>query len=67
MQANGKRELELAKNAGDKNDLFPGGLRKKSFNDKTTPSSRAHDGSSTGVALSAIAVAKRKVAVTVKR
>jgi len=67
MQADGKRELELAKNAGDKNDLFPGGLRKKSFNDKTTPSSRAHDGSSTGVALSAIAVAKRKVAVTVKR
>ena len=66
-QADGKRDLELAKNAGDANDLFPGGLKKKAFNDKTKPSSRAHDGSSTGVALSAISVANRTVTVTVKR
>jgi immune inhibitor A len=64
-QADGKRDLELAKNAGDANDLFPG--KKTSFNDKTTPSSRAHDGSSTGVALSGIKVGNGKVAVTVKR
>jgi immune inhibitor A len=67
VQADGKRDLELAKNGGDKNDLFPGGLGKKSFNDKTTPSSRAHDGSSTGVSLSGISVANGKVTVTVKR
>jgi immune inhibitor A len=67
VQADGLRELELAKNAGDANDLFPGGLKKKSFNDKTKPSSRAHDGSSTGVSLSGISVAKRKATVTVKR
>ena len=67
VQADGKRDLELAKNGGDKNDLFPGGLKKTTFNDKTTPSSRAHDGSPTGVALSGISVAKGKVTVTVKR
>lgn len=67
MQADGKRELELGKNGGEKNDLFPGGLKKKSFNDKTKPPSRAHDGSSTGVAVSGISVAKRKVTLTVKR
>jgi immune inhibitor A len=66
-QADGKRELELAKNSGDAGDLFPGTAKKTSFNDKTTPSSRAHDGSSTGVALSAITVAKGKVTLNVKR
>lgn len=67
MQADGKRELELAKNPGDANDLFPGGLKKTSFNDKTNPSSRAHDGTSTGVALSAISSTNGKIKVTVKR
>ena len=67
VQADGKRNLELAKNGGDKNDFFSGGLKTTSFNDKTTPSSRAHDGSSTGVALSGISVANGKVTVTVKR
>ena len=67
MQADGQRELELAKNAGDANDLYPGGLKKTSFNDKTTPSSRAHDGTPSGVSLSRISVADRKVRVTVKR
>lgn len=67
MQADGKRDLELAKNAGDGGDVYPGTSKKKTFNDKTTPSSRAHNGSSTAVALSAISVANRKVTVTVKR
>ena len=66
-QADGKRDLELAKNGGDADDLFPGGLKKASFNDNTTPSSHAHDGTSTGVALSGISVANGKVTVTVKR
>ena len=57
MQADGKRDLELAKNNGDDGDLFPGSSKKTSFNDKTTPSSRAHDGNSTGVSLSGISVA----------
>jgi immune inhibitor A len=67
MQADGKRDLELAKNGGDAADLFPGPLKKTRFNDKTTPSSRAHDGSSTGVSLRGISVANGKVKVTVKR
>jgi len=67
MQADGRRDLERAKNSGDGGDLYPGTTRKKAFNDKSTPSSRAHDGSSTGVGLSAIGVANRKATVTIKR
>lgn len=66
-QADGKRDLELAKNSGDAKDLFPGPLKKTTFNDKTTPSSRAHDGSSTNVSLSGISVANEKVTLNVKR
>ena len=67
MQADGNRDLELAKNGGDLGDLYPGSTKKTSLNDKTSPSSRAHDGSSTGVALSKISVSNGKVTVTVKR
>ena len=67
VQADGRRDLERAKNGGDRGDLYPGSTKKKAFNDKSRPSSRAHDGSSTGVALSAISVANRKVTVTIKR
>jgi immune inhibitor A len=66
-QADGKRDLELAKNNGDAGDLYPGSSRKTSFNDRTTPSSRAHDGSSTGVSLSGITVTSGIVKVNVKR
>jgi immune inhibitor A len=66
-QADGKRDLELAKNNGDAGDLYPGTSRKTSFGDRTTPSSRAHDGSSTGVSLSGISAAKGMVKVKVKR
>jgi len=67
MQADGKRDLELARNGGDPGDLFPGSGKKTSFHDKSSPSSRAHDGGSTGVALSGISQAKNAVKVTVKR
>lgn len=67
MQADGKRDLELAKNRGDANDVFPGGLKKTRFGDKTTPSSRAYDGSSTGVSLTGIAMANGQVKFTLKR
>jgi len=67
VQADGKRDLELARNGGDPADLYPGTAKKTTFSDATTPSSRAHDGSSTGVSLTRISVASAKVTVTVKR
>lgn len=67
VQADGKRDLERARNGGDAGDLYPGSGRKKAFDDRTTPSSRAHDGSATGVALSAITLANRKLTLKVKR
>lgn len=66
-QADGRRDLELARNSGDAGDLFPGSTKTTGFNDRTAPSSRAHDGSPTGVALSAIKLADGKVTVNVKR
>ena len=67
MQADGKRDLELAKNNGDDGDLFPGSSKRTSFNDKTTPSSRAHDDSSTNVSLSGISDANGNLNFRVKR
>ncbi len=67
MQADGKRDLELAKNRGDAGDVYPGSAKKKSFTDTTNPNSRAHNGAKTGVALTAISMAAGKVTVKVKR
>jgi immune inhibitor A len=67
VQADGKRDLELAKNDGDAKDLFPGALKKTRFNDKTTPSACAHDRKPTGVDLSGIAVSEGKVRLKLKR
>jgi immune inhibitor A len=68
VQADGRRDLELNANDGDAGDLFPGSKKVKTVNDKTgiAPSTRAHDGSATGVALSRISEAKGLVGVTVK-
>ena len=56
VQADGKRELELNRNDGDAGDLFPGALGVNKVNDTTgiAPTTRANDGSATGVALSGI-------------
>jgi immune inhibitor A len=67
VQADGKRDLEFNRNAGDNKDLFPGANNVTAVNDTTTPSTRANDGSTTGVALSQISqnngVVKLKVKV----
>lgn len=66
VQADGQRDLELAKNRGDAGDPFPGTSNKKRFADNTTPSARAHDGSPTGVVLSGIAQSDRKVKLKIE-
>jgi immune inhibitor A len=66
-QADGKRDLENARNRGDEGDVFPGSAGKTSFSDNTTPSARAHNGLKTGVKLSGIKLAGGMVTVKVKR
>jgi len=56
VQADGKRDLEMDKNAGDKADVFPGSLGVTKVGDAQSshPNTRANNGNSTGVSLRAI-------------
>jgi immune inhibitor A len=66
-QADGKNELELGRNRGDKGDLYPGSSGNKKFDAKTNPAATDRLGDATEVAITAIAeaddVIKCKVAV----
>jgi immune inhibitor A len=66
VQADGKRDLEFGRNQGDAGDLFPGSAGVKAISDSSTPSTRANDGTATGVALSSITEAGGVVKVRVK-
>lgn len=66
VQADGKRDLELARNRGDAGDVFPGSASVTTVSDSTTPNTRAHDGSATGVRLSAISQVGANIKVKVK-
>jgi immune inhibitor A len=69
VQADGRRDLELNANAGDAGDLFPGSRQVTGVSDKNglAPTTRAHDGTATGITLSRIREADGVVAVTVKQ
>jgi immune inhibitor A len=56
MQADGNKDLELLKNAGDAGDLFPGDKGVTAVDDNTTPSTRSNMGSPSGVVLTDIAM-----------
>ena len=68
VQADGRRDLELNKNDGDAADLFPGTKKVVRVDDKLgiAPTTRAHDGSATGIVLSAIKEANGVMTVRVK-
>jgi immune inhibitor A len=66
VQADGRRDLEFNRNAGDDGDLFPGSRRVTGIDVSTNPSTRASDGSATRVALSAIKLANGAVTLKVK-
>lgn len=68
VQADGRRDLELNANDGDDGDLFPGSRRVTSVSDRAgvSPSTRAYDGSATGIGLSRISERNGVVSVTVK-
>lgn len=67
VQADGKRDLENARNRGDRGDLFPGASGNKSLTDRTTPSSRANNGQASGVSLTGIAEKSGMISVKVQR
>jgi immune inhibitor A len=54
IQADGLRGLETNADTGDAGDLFPGSANVTSLTDKTKPSTREFDGTSTDVALTNI-------------
>lgn len=54
IQADGLRGLETNADTGDAGELFPGFAKVTSLTDKTKPSTREFDGTSTGVALTSM-------------
>ncbi len=53
-QADGKRDLEAARNQGDAGDVFPGSKSVTRIDDNTTPNTRANGGTQTGIVFSSI-------------
>lgn len=66
VQADGKQDLEMARNSGDDGDVFPGSSKVKRIDDGTNPSTRSHDGTASKVAFSTIAVTAGIATVKVK-
>jgi immune inhibitor A len=66
VQADGKRDLELNKSAGDAGDLFPGSKKVTKLDDKTKPGTLANNNAPTGVALSQITEKNGVIKVKVK-
>jgi immune inhibitor A len=54
LQADGRRDMELATNRGDAGDPYPGISNNTGFNSTTNPSSKSYSGSDTHVSLSNI-------------
>lgn len=68
VQADGKRDLEFARNRGDDGDLFPGSKAVTGVNDTggVHPHTRKNDGTASGVALSNVSEAAGVITVDVK-
>jgi immune inhibitor A len=66
VQADGARDLERNRNAGDAGDLFPGAAGARAFGDDTAPAARARDGTPAGVALAEIAETQAGVSLRVR-
>jgi len=55
-QADGRTDLEFARNQGDPDDAFPGGIGNTRFDDISNPAARDAVGNRTGITISQIAV-----------
>ena len=66
IQADGRGDLEAARNQGDPGDVFPGSTSKTKIDDNTTPHTRANDGNTSGIAFSNISRSSAPMLVSVK-
>jgi immune inhibitor A len=66
VQADGKRDLENNRNGGEAGDLFPGSTKVTSISDSSNPSTRANDGSPTGVKITQIKETSGKIKARIK-
>jgi immune inhibitor A len=66
QQADGKRDLELGRNGGDKGDPYPGSSRNTTFDGRSSPASLDHLGRATGVAVTGIVVKNGEVVLSAK-
>jgi immune inhibitor A len=65
VQADARRNLELAQNRGDAGDPYPGSTGNTSFNANSTPNSRSFAGQDTSVSVSAISASGAAMIATV--
>jgi immune inhibitor A len=65
LQADGQRDLELARNRGDAGDPYPGSAANTSCNAATNPGSRSYAGADTHVALNGIGASGPVMSVSV--
>lgn len=66
QQADGRHDLELGRNAGDKGDPYPGSAANKAFDANSDPSSDDRLGRPTGVSITSIALNNGVVSCKVK-
>jgi immune inhibitor A len=65
LQADGRRNLELAQNRGDAGDPYPGTAGNTSLNATSTPNSKSYAGQDTNVSVSAISGSAATMTATV--
>jgi len=65
VQADAKRNLELAQNRGDDGDPYPGSSANTSFTGASTPNSKSFAGQDTSVSVSAISASAATMTATV--
>jgi immune inhibitor A len=65
VQADARRNLELAQNRGDAGDPYPGSAANTSFNSTSTPNSKSFAGQDTNVSVSAISASGPTMTATV--
>ena len=65
LQADGQRDLEMARDQGDNGDPYPGATNNTAFTPSSTPNSNSYSGASSNVSITDIALSGTAITATV--